>query len=138
MGELKRYIDDMHHHEEEIEMLEIDDEGVKEKNPNPEDKKMKCRGGHRLSTRVVYHLAVMQQMTAIQVVYIYVGEIVLQVYPSLYMFIPVLVHSQGVLAIFLSMQFTKTYGRKDILQFGCLGCAISLFVISGCFFAKGS
>jgi hypothetical protein len=137
MGELKRYIDDMHHHEEEIEMLEIEG-GVKEKNPNPEDKKMKCRGGHILSTRVVYHLAVMQQMTAIQVVYIYVGEIVLQVYPSLYMFIPVLVHSQGVLAIFLSMQFTKTYGRKDILQFGCLGCAISLFVISGCFFAKGS
>ena len=75
-------------------------------------------------------------MTAIQVIYIYVGEIVYQVYPSLDKFLPILIHGEGIFAIYLTIYVTGFIGRKAILQFGTIGCAVCLLVISACFYSK--
>ena len=81
-----------------------------------------------------YHLSILQQMTAIQVIYIYVGEIVGKVYPSLDQFLPILIHAEGIIAIFLTIHFTEYIGRKTILQFGTVGSFLCLTLISFCFF----
>jgi len=75
-------------------------------------------------------------MTAIQVVYIFVGEIVYKVYPNMGKILPVLIHGEGIIAIFMTMQVTKILGRKTILQIGTLGCSIFLFLISFSFYSK--
>jgi hypothetical protein len=77
-------------------------------------------------------------MTAIQVIYIYVGEIVHEAYPSLDKFLPILIHGEGVIAIFMTMRFIEYIGHKTILQVGTLGCSICLFIISLSFFSKQS
>lgn len=75
-------------------------------------------------------------MTAIQVIYIYVGEIIHEAYPSMAKSLPVLIHGEGVIAIFLTITFIEYIGHKTILQIGTLGCSICLFLISFSFFSK--
>ena len=90
-----------------------------------------------LAIVTAYHLSVLYQMTAITVIYIYVREVVQEVYPTLQTFLPVIIHGEGIVAIFMTMHYIKTIGRKTILQIGTLGCAICLFTISGGFLVKG-
>lgn len=85
-----------------------------------------------------YHLSILYQMTAIQVIYIYVREVVHKVYPFLDTFLPVVIHGEGIIAIFLTMHFIKKIGRKTILQIGTIGCSVCLLAISICFFLKKS
>jgi hypothetical protein len=99
---------------------------------NPEFKQQQQH--NPLPVIAAYHLSILQQMTAIQVVYIYVGEIVGKVYPSLEHFLPIFIHGEGIAAIFLTIYSTKFLGRKTILQIGTLGCSACLFSISLSFF----
>jgi len=82
-----------------------------------------------------YHLSILQQMTAIQVIYIYVGQIVYKVYPSMASFLPILIHGEGIIAIFFTIYIINFLGRKTILQLGTMGICACLFILSFSFYA---
>jgi facilitated trehalose transporter len=87
---------------------------------------------------VAYHLGILQQLSGIQIIIIYTGDIVLKIWPSIEKTLPILIHGLGAMACYLTMWLIGHYGRKELIQKGTLILIVFSFMFVGCFIWKNN
>jgi hypothetical protein len=94
-------------HREDIEMQDISEIKV------PLNGQVKVEGkSNKYAVIASYHVAMLQQLSGIQIVILYAGDIVLRIWPSIEKTLPILIHSLGFIACYQTMWMISIYGRK--------------------------
>jgi hypothetical protein len=82
------------------------------------------------------HLSIHQQLIGIGAVIVYSGDIIKQVFPSIFHYYAVIVHSFGLFCVILGLTLIQKYGRVLLMQLGSILIFIFLVVI-GLNFIRG-
>lgn len=102
---------------------------------NGEKKRQKGKS-NKYAVLAAYHSAILQQLSGIQIVILYAGDIVLKIFPSIEKTLPILIHSLGFIACYQTMWMISIYGRKEIIQKGTIALASISILFMLCFIWK--
>jgi hypothetical protein len=67
---------------------------------------------NKLAVIAAHHISVIQQLSGIQIIIIYTGDIVLKIWPILEKPLPIIIHILGFIASYQTMKALGIYGRK--------------------------
>ena len=80
----------------------------------------------------------LQQLTGMQVINIYTGDMALRIWPSVEKTLPILIHTLGLFASLQAMQLIINHGRKFLIQRGTIYLAFLSLIFALCFVWKKS
>jgi hypothetical protein len=67
---------------------------------------------NKIAIFAAHHLAILQQVSGIQVIILYAGDILLKLYPFLEKLVPLFLQIVGLLASLQTVRLLQTHGRK--------------------------
>jgi SP family arabinose:H+ symporter-like MFS transporter len=88
---------------------------------------------NKIAIMAAYHLGILQQVSGIQVIILYAGDILLKLYPFLEKIVPLFLQIVGLMASLQTVRLLPTRGRKELIQDGSLVMGITLLIVAFCF-----
>lgn len=88
---------------------------------------------NKIAIRIAYLSGTLQQLTGIQVIILYAGEIMLDIEPQLQKIVPLILQLIGLISSLYAMKIIQTHGRKELLQFGLFYMGTIYILIAICF-----
>ena len=89
-----------------------------------------------LAVMTAYCVSALQQLSGIQIVNLYAGEIVLTLWPEIAKVVPVLLQTEGFFFTLLIFYVIDSFGRKSIVQGALIAKAVLHFVLFWCFYIR--
>lgn len=93
---------------------------------------------NKIAVKAALHLLILQQITGIQVIILYTGEIMLSIDPGLQKIVPLILQIEGLVASLYAIRLIENHGRKQLIQNGLFVMGIALAIISLSFFVQSS
>ncbi len=88
---------------------------------------------NKIAIWAAYHLGIFQQVSGIQVIILYAGDILLKLYPFLEKLVPLFLQIVGLLASLQTSRLLNNRGRKEAIQYGAFYMGIALLIVAFCF-----